>query len=110
MISKPKITPYGVVPKKKVEEITKKFDWKRWRVSIILLVVLGIGSLFNLMSQESENRYEDLKVNEGQKVEESQGELVGLPSTLESMLALFPMIIVAIIVMSMAILFFGKRR
>ena len=106
----PKIETYGVVPKKKVEEITKKFDWKRWRVQIILLVVLGIGSLFNIMSQESENRYEDLKVNEGQKVEESQGELVGLSSTLEGVLALFPIIFIFVIVISVVLSLFGRER
>ena len=106
----PKIETYGVVPKKKVEEITKKFDWKRWRVLIILLVVLGIGSLFNLMSQESENRYEDLKVNEEQKVEESQGELVGLSSTLEGILSMFPMLIVVTIIISVIFPLFRRER
>ncbi len=106
----PKIETYGVVPKKKVEEITKKFDWKRWRVPIILLVVLGIGSLFNLMSQESENRYEDLKVNEGQKVVESPGELVGISSTLGGMFAVFPIIIAGVVLVSIMLTFFGRRR
>ena len=106
----PKIETYGVVPKKKVEEITKKFDWKRWRVQIILLVVLGIGSLFNLMSQESDNRYEDLKVNEEQKIVENQGELVGLSSTIEGMLSIFPIIIIIVVLISIILTFFGRRR
>lgn len=104
MKQKPKIKTYGA----------KKFDWKKWKLQIFLFCLLAIGGLFNLFAAESEDRYEDLKINEEQMAElESEEEQVGdVTIVANDILSLIPImipIIIATVILSITLRFFMGR-
>lgn len=113
---KPKIVTYGVIPQKKAQEIAKKFDWRKWKLQIFLVCLLAIGGLFNLFALESEDRYEDLKVNEEQKAilessEETVGDMVGIAGSITSIISMvFPLMVGIIVVSVILQVFMGRRR
>ena len=111
---KQKIEPYGVDSKKKVQEITKKFEWKKWSIPIILLGVIIVGGVFSLFTKESEDRYMDLAINEQQAkaLEVVPGESVY--TTLEEVMliamTIFLPLGVGFVVLSSIISIFIRRR
>ncbi len=113
---KPKIEPYGVDSKKKVQEITKKFEWKKWSIPIILLGVIIVGGVFSLFAKESEDRYVDLKINEEQRVVENEGGSISVGTSLDVLLGsdglitILPLVLVAIAVIVPLMTLFGRRR
>ncbi len=108
MKQKPKIETYGVVPKKKVEEITNNFDWKKWKLPIFLFSLLAIGGLFSLFSIESEDRYQDLKINEEQRIVESNEGTDNSFGVVNTILTTMPIIIVIAIVAGVILPFFMR--
>ncbi len=110
---KPKIEPYGVDSKKKVQEITKKFEWKKWSIPIILLGVIIVGGVFSLFAKESEDRYMDLAINEQQakELEVVSGESVSttIKETMLIAMTTFLPLVVGFVVLSSIISIFIRR-
>ncbi|KKL21363.1 hypothetical protein LCGC14_2446180, partial [marine sediment metagenome] len=99
-------------PKKKVQDITNKFEWKKWRVPIILLGIIIVGGIFSLFAKESEDRYADLKINEEQKIatnpeEQSVGNYID--NTLLQFINFMPIIIIILVMVAFVAAFVRLR-
>jgi len=108
-----KIQTYGVNPKKKVEEIAIKFNHKKWILPGVLLLFIISGTIFTWFSAESENRYEDLEINEQQakenEVVESPNNDIDITDLVGSVFGVVPLIIVTVVIITIITLFLRRR-